>query len=732
MIKASSMKFWIILISACTVSTAIVLACAGDWGPEYGTSNFTPEIFVDSAYSPFFYSGQFYYGIGHDEAQTTRWKYDLIPEWNSWLNKALSWEKVDYLLNTAGPAAIDSAAKSSPPGKKVIDFFHYLRLAKQCEAFSLTPIPSSWEQDSTQKKTPFDARGLNHLLELALTTATDPFLQERYWFQLLRSRFYNGTPQGTIQVFDAYSQKFPKNKLWYRCLAYTAGAYRKQHDYAKANYYYSRVFDSCNELKTTAHYSFHPQEESDWQATLALCRTTEEKATLWQMLGIFYSDPIRAIASIYDLDPRSEKLELLLSRAVNVSEQRFGGEKNTDYDSPYKQNDSSDRALTILVSHIAAAGNTAKPWVWQLAAGYLLMLDHQYTSASSDYKKAESSVPRERLPQAQLRLLKLLNTIAAAHTVDQTLEQNILPELVWLDSSQKDNSFRSESAYTWMKKTMAAKYRLAGDKIKSECFVSRPAFYTDTQNVEGLKRFLSKPNRSPYEQLCGRFSSIQREDIFEYQAVCACLNDNIEEALTAIKQTPAAAKTILPANPFNARINDCHDCDQQAPQKIKYSKSDFLQKLKELKEKIAAGNDVCTNAILLGNAHYNITHFGNDRAFYDCKVLGDEHSSPELIDSIFRDRLINMTLPTKYYTLALNAARTDEQRTKCQYLLAKCQRNQWYCRDLARQNDTYDYSGQVFTAFDGFKALKQYSNTTYYQEVLRECGYFRTYIQKNK
>jgi hypothetical protein len=450
------------------------------------------------------------------------------------------------------------------------------------------------------------------------------------------------------------------------------------------------------------------------------------------MLGIFYSDPMRAIARIYELDPRSEKLELLLSRAVNISEQRFGDRKNTDYDAPYAQNDSADRALAILVARIAAAGNTAKPWIWQLAAGYLHMLDHQYTTAVNDYRKAESLVPHERLPQAQLRLLKMLNTLAAAHTIDHTLEQKLLPDLIWLDSSQKDNSFRNQTAYAWVKSDMAAKYLRAGDQIRSECFLSRPDFYTDTQNVEGLKRLFSKPDRSPYEQVCIRYSSIQLADIFEYQSVCACLKDNIDGAITAMERAPAGGKTILPANPFNARINDCHDCDQQAPQKIKYSKFGFLQKLKELKEKIAAGNDVYTNAILLGNAHYNVTHFGNDRAFYDCKVLGDLHSSPELIDSIFRDRLISMTLATKYYTLALNAARTDDQRAKCQYLLAKCQRNQWYCRDLSKWRDNFEYGGQVFTAFDGFKALTQYSNTAYYQEVLKECSYFRTYTQKNK
>ena len=33
-------------------------------------------------------------------------------------------------------------------------------------------------------------------------------------------------------------------------------------------------------------------------------------------------------------------------------------------------------------------------------------------------------------------------------------------------------------------------------------------------------------------------------------------------------------------------------------------------------------------------------------------------------------------------------------------------------------------------AIDNFDSLKQYSDTRYYQEVLRECGYFRTYLKQ--
>jgi hypothetical protein len=747
-------KYWIILTSACTIGATVALACAGDWGPEYGTSNFTPEIFVDSSYSPFFYSEQFYYGINHDEGHLTRWKYDNIGDWGAWLGKGVArYEELDYLLDSADSATIDSTIawldgqRPAPPSsfaayrilvnrsnKKVPAFFRYLRVAKQCEAFALTPIVPFWEQDSTKPKPHFNATALDKQLQQALNASPDTFLQERYWFQLLRSQFFNGTPQETTRLFDAYSPKFPHNKIWYRCLSYTAGAYYKQKQYSKANYYYSRVFDSCDELKTVAHFSFHPQEEADWQATLALCNNVEEKATLWQMLGIFYSDPQRAIARIYELDPHSEKLYLLLSRAVNISEQRLssGTSLRTVQDEmPGNYADSANKSLLALITRIAAAGNTAKPWVWQLAAGYLNMLDGKYLTAANYYKKAESITPHERLPQAQLRLLKTLNTLASAHTIDHVLEQKLLPDIKWLDSSQKDNSFRNSDAYDWVKSKMATTYLLTGDKIKSECFVSKPGFYTDNRNVEALKALLSKPNKTPYEQLCSHLSAIQREDIFEYQAVSLTLDDRLDEALVAIKEVPSAATTILPGNPFNARINDCHDCDHEAAQKIKYSKLSFLKKLKELKDKVTAGADVYTNAILLGNAHYNSTEFGNARVFYECKILGADHSTPGSIDTAFRTPLTGMASALKYYALALGAAQTNEQRAKCQYLLAKCQRNEWYNKNVFSK-DEYDYNGPAFIAFDGFIALKQYPNTNYYKEVLKECGYFRTYIQKNK
>ena len=749
MIATFLRKYWLILISTPFISTGIILACTGDQGAEYGTSNFTPEVFVDNAYSPFFYSSQSYYGIGHDESHNSRFNTSNVTEWAGYLGKKIPEKELELLLDSTSSATIDSAAawfggrSAAPPAslqtfhildnkndKKSAAFFRYLRLGKQCEAFSVNRIYYSWERDD-KKDTPvhFNAINLDKQLKEGLAGAADPFLQQRYWFQWVRSCFYNNKPQQAIALFGEYDRKFPKNTIYYRTLAFTAGAYYRLKNFTKANYYYSRVFDSCNELKIVAHYSFHPQEENDWHATLALCRNKEEKATLWQMLGIFYSDPQRAIREIYSLDPGSEKLELLLSRAINESEQRSNNDYGFVVDMPHRPDDSSSAPLRELVTRIARAGNTSKPRVWQLAAGYLNMLDDRFSIADSYYSKAEKIIPKEKLPREQLRLLKMLNRIASVKTLTPKIEEELRPDIQWLIAIQKDPAIRNYDAFVWLKRVMAARYSKAGDPVKSECFLSQPAFYTDNNNVEALKAFFNKSGKTPYEEFCAAFSDVKKEDLFEYQAIQLCMDDRIDEALKAMSQVSTSPKYILPGNPFNGRIVDCHDCDHAATQKIKYSKQSFLQKLKEIKDKIAAGQDVCTNALLLGNAQYNVTHYGNARAFTECKVIGSDYTEPSSIDTVFQIPLLySMKTAIKYYTLALNAATTDEQKAKCQYMLAKCEYNEW--DNHITNNGIDNRTGPDFLEWQGFKALRQYPNTQYYKEVLKECGYFKTYISK--
>src|SRR5579871_96567 len=168
MTKIFSKKSLIVFISCCIISIAIAFACAGGDDVEYGTSNFTPEFFVDSSYSPFFYSYQFYYEVGHDDSYNTRFNYDNTLQWSNYLKKGLVHEELAYLLQKASVAEIDSAINYSS-GKnittpvamksfvllkekkdsKLISFLNYLRLAKISEAFAVDET-SWWDRDTTK------------------------------------------------------------------------------------------------------------------------------------------------------------------------------------------------------------------------------------------------------------------------------------------------------------------------------------------------------------------------------------------------------------------------------------------------------------------------------------------------------------------------------------------------------------------------------------------------------
>jgi hypothetical protein len=726
-----SKKFAITLISSLTVGTGIILACAGDFDDGTGSSNFTPEAFVDSSYRPFFYSSLNYYYSGYDTEHDTRFNTSNVNDWSTYLGSAASPTELEHLLRTATAESIDSAAGyaagklKTPPAsmqtfqllkktdKKAAAFLAYLSLAKKTEVFAVNNLEYGWDYESKKKDPDFKATPLNSKLLQEFTQAKDPFLKQRYWFQLERSYFFNDSAQKAINFFENNEKAFPKNELYYRTMAYAAGAYYKLKNYSKANYYYSKVYDGSNALKTVAHYSFHPQEENDWKATLALCANNDEKATLWQMLGVFYGDQYRAIQEIYTLNPRSEKLNLLLARAVNELEETF----NPSSYASHEKLDSVKSGLYALINRIAQAGNTNQPAMWHMAAGYLYMHEGNTQKAAASYAQAEKKLPKEKAVKEQLRILKLINTVTGAPKADGKLEKAILPDLEWLLSDQSKIEVRTQGSINWIKETLAFKYKNQQDLVKAACFRNYKEFYEDEKNIEAMKSFLNKPNKTPYEALYAKQYSLTVNDLLEYQAIGLTYKENLGEAIAKLE--PVANTATMPGNPFNGRLQDCHDCDHEAPQKIKYTKLSLLKKMKDMEDKIKSGTDVYTNAMLLANAYYNITWYGNARAFYECNV-GIENTPA------------GMELANKYYSLALSVAKTDEQKAKCQFMLAKCERNDYYTTELKKGILCGDNGDKPdFKAWNGFKALKQqYSNTQFYKEAIRECGYFRTYTRK--
>ena len=272
-------------------------------------------------------------------------------------------------------------------------------------------------------------------------------------------------------------------------------------------------------------------------------------------------------------------------------------------------------------------------------------------------------------------------------------------------------------------------------------------FYKDQKQSVAMEKLLLTNNRSAWQNAFVKVYPYKLADLYESRGIYLFYQDKIDEAIVEFEKIePFESKEYnwekqsyetkmvdykvaqFPGNPFNGKIKDCNDCDHLAKQSVKYGQQEFLKKIKEMKAKIAAGEDVYNNALLVGNAFYNTTYFGNARFFYSNSIINEYGNS---ISDAHAKMLYGMDNVNKYYKIAQNAAADNEQKAKMAYMLAKVERNNFYSTNYFTRSEGYwgYHDGADFKAWQGFVDLKtKYSDTKYYQDVIAECGYFRTYM----
>jgi hypothetical protein len=745
-----------LLIAFSTISLLVygtIYACSdGDWGWSFD-SNFAPETFVDKSYSPLFLSTDFFYEIGYDTEHRTRFNSDNIKDWNTYLEGKIKEKDLTFFLTDSSSADVadlmvyykkEKSNKVSEKWNKIFklsdskikDFFLVLNDAQIIETYS-TQQYDSWNYDETVKPEVLSDSNWIKSLEKKYNDTKDPFLKNRYWFLVIKASFYSDRQVNGVTFFNQTEKTMPKNTLYYRALAYVAGIEYKQKHYAKSNYLYSQVFDKCSAMRVVSAYCFHPQEEKDWKQSLAMAKTNDEKAALWAIQG-YYNDEEKAISEIYKLQPKSQHLDYLLTRLINNQENKIDRnfKDRSVLENKKSTKDSINKTTIDLVNKVAQSDKTTKPYLWNVAAAYLETLNGNFKQADKNFDKAESKMPKTPLAIAQVRLLRFVNNLSKIDQLNPENEKTILADLNWLylelPKSAIEN-LRYENATAWSKNYLAALYRSQKNSVMNEVFNHNSSFYDSEQQLLDMKAFLSKENKTEIEKIGASIYEIKLADINYFQGVKATFENKIPEAIAFMKQADRIQTTVFYGNPFLGNIKDCHDCDHQAPQKKKYSMLDFLIIIQKMQENIAKKVDVYNNSLLLGNAFYNITHFGNGRLFYEGKIAG-EGSTPDYFRDPIRDMIINCSVAKAYYAKAFQATKNNEQKAKTQYLLAKCERNDYYNKKYYSLNlSTWDIQDDQtnFIAWQGFKNLKaNYSKTKYYQEIINECGYFKTYARK--
>ncbi|NRT14203.1 hypothetical protein HNP99_000528 [Flavobacterium sp. 28A] len=751
--KLFSSKLLLVFSTGLLFTYGLIYACGGDgwYGDWYygGNSNFAPEAFVDNSYSPLFLSGDVFYGIRFDDQHDSRFNTLITADWEMFLKGSMNAETVKFFLIDNSEKDINdlenyySSKKENASSskwsavfnlndKKVKAFFRFLYLAKKVEATSVSN--RYWSYDVVEVKVFSDWETIAGI-EKAYQNSSDDFLKNRYWFQLMKAYFYSDDKQKAIDFFDKTSESVVKNTLYYRALGYCAGVYYGREEYAKSNYLYSKVFDKCPEMRVVTAYSFHPQEEKDWNESLALAKNNQEKAALWAIHG-YYKEEFKAIAAIFELDPSSEHLNYLLTRLINNQENKISDNYKdlSVADNNKAKLAQMDKSVLSLVQKIAGSKETNKPYLWNIALGYLQSLNGEYAKADKTYDGVASKLPKTPLAEGQLRILRFVNNLNKITKINSSAEKTILKDLNWIYKelpSHTIENLRFNNALNGSKTYLAALYKGQKNDVMSELFLPTDDFYDNDENLQAMKDFLSKTKKSAIETLAASIYTLKLSDINNFQAVKAAFADDIPEAIAFMEKSDSTQYEVFLGNPFNGNIKDCHDCEHAAYQRRKFTQMEFLKIIKEMEDNVANNIDVYNNSLLLGNAFYNISHFGNARSFYEGPIVG-YGSDPSYFREAIKEKILSSVLPKKYYQKAFKAATTKEQKAKCVYLLSKCERNEYYDQMFYSQNmslwDYYDV-GVSSSARNGFKTLqKEYSDTDYYQEVIAECGSFNKFV----
>ncbi|MVX35865.1 hypothetical protein [Myroides sp. LoEW2-1] len=743
-------------------------ACADGYWSYAMTSSFTPEAFVDKSYQPMFFAPYERFYNNQYISNTDVFHNNIVEDWSVYLGNKVSKEAIAYYLlddsdseNNSRLLYLDLNKKKNKSGKygldlkdeRVMNFVTFLNIAKRIDAYSSRTY-DYWNY-SEYVEIPVD----NDIVTLSQQfydkmNKSDKFFSNRMWFQVLKAKFYSGNRQSVISYFEHTAHKQEKNTLYYRGLGYVAGAYYQAGNYETSNLLYAEIYNAEPQLRQIATYNFKPLDNTAIQRIVEMTDDVNVQTAIWAIMG-YYKDEISSMKQIYAIDPSSPHIDYLLTRWVNVQEQ----EVNIPTEHRFKSKADYFKSVEGKIDQstyqwIRDVSNKKQklhnPVLWKLTLAYLDIFQGSFSSASKYLEDAKALVKSDDVMiQDQIRLFSLINAVSQVEKVDSKVEARLLTEMQWLfqnlNTRDYSDPFRYEYAAHWVKRFLSTVYKENNNTIMAEVLVSEgPSYYSNLKQSREMEEYLLSKNKSAFEQLFVDSYGFNLSDIYESRALYFFYQDKIEEAIVEMeKAQPVKRKnayfsneyetllykdTELLGNPFNGNIKDCNDCDHQAKQRVKYTKLSFLKKIKEMKDKIAKGEDVYNNALLLGNAFYNTTYFGNARVFYYNSILNEYGSNS--ISSNNKAILLSMKLAEKYYAIAQKQATTREQKAKLAYFEAKIERNNFYVKEYHSKDYYYGAWGDdiMFKKWKGFAKLKeQYSDTNFYQEVIQECEYFDRY-----
>jgi hypothetical protein len=472
-----------------------ILSCAGGYYmEEQDIYFFTPEISGDLKYAPFFRTYHGFYQTSDDD-NLSDFQDVNVAEWKSYLGNSVTAEDIHYVLyettndqvlrwslNQYSPDEVrwNTSSMQLAEKKKRTQFLKYLEITKRCNE-ELNYFNYYWlyeERDDSVRqvnlgKMLMEESGKEKLFK-------DPFVKQRYHFTMLRLLFEHKDYEQCEGYYHEHIEPLKKQggaSIDLRSRGYVAGALKRTGRVAEANYIYSQLYDQSPEMQLTAMTSFGFEQDSELTATLNLAKNDREKEVIWQLMGIKY-DAARAIAEIYRINPKSDLLDVLLTRLVNIMEEEYIWKSEElksplywewDTDEIFARNTNAD-----IISKVADENLVKDPALWNLCAGYLCVLQNQYERGETYFKKTEG-LSKDAALLRELRIFRFVGRLLSQQTDDAVFDAYAAGEMNWL-WSETEGFLRTAGLREWSQQMLRAHYKRHNHEELAEAIQTKMNF----------------------------------------------------------------------------------------------------------------------------------------------------------------------------------------------------------------------------------------------------------------
>ena len=614
-------------------------------------------------------------------------------------------------------------------------FLDYLIFAKKVE-MELAPWQLPWKQKDIVPEVIQDLK--NYAIDKH-ENIDDDFLRLRYAYHILR------LDRGFGNLETSY-EKYVKpladveSVIQNRCLEHLGGWLSQSpnpEEAAIGNVLLGKSLIGNLDRSLSVYLSFRIGKQTDWDLAMSKCTSNQERSMLHYIRALEkHSVALEDMKSIYELDPNSSVLEVLMIREIQKIELQLL-EKKVKNKKPWKYFPKEEYGLPEnyafkylekikpFVKKVSAEKKGHRPAFWMMMDGYLEYLSRNNRLAQQLLNEAkDNALPNSNLKH-QIELFELVTLFSLMNTMNEEVEkkagQVIKTNPLFLRQSYDESDF-------FMAK-MASLYQLKGDYTKSylcNYSIYGLKFYPDSKIAKGVVDLFDKKEKNELEEFLLQDDSIKtRDGLLDLWGTALLGENRHQEAFEVFQQIPSFGTKIK--YPFLTNIYEL-EISKRYPQEKDFTKYEISKKILERETQSQGGALAGQAHLQLGNYHYNSSYFGfawkakdyfksingmiSDISFYRnwlpaCGAKGNKE-------------FIDLSKSKAHFYQVFENTSDKELRAQATFMLWRIEMQTNFINKIKDKDRIYTkkYRKQFQDSFQ---------DTQFFTEVIKECEWFEKY-----